>query len=62
MIDDHDRDATGPSMAAANDNAATTDTPLDPRIRAIARAIGSLIARELFSAANDNSPIRREEK
>ncbi len=46
-------------LPAANDNGTDVRTTVDPRILAIARAIGRQIAREQFhqlQAANDNTP------
>jgi len=52
MNEDRDNSAGAP-RTPANDNSEATP-PVDPRIRAIARAIGRLMAREQFRAANDN--------
>ena len=52
-----DNEPTGDLIPAANDNAAARTTGMDPRILAIARAIGRQIAREqmrLLQAHNDN--------
>jgi hypothetical protein len=62
MIEDADRPASDAQRAAANDNGGNAAEPIDPRILTIARAIGRLIAREQFKAANDNSPPRRGRK
>jgi hypothetical protein len=59
MIEDADRAAGDAQRTTANDNGANVAEPIDPRILVIARAIGRLIAREQFKAANDNSPPRR---
>jgi hypothetical protein len=48
-----------PPPRPANDNGSATPASIDPRIRAIARAIGRQIAREQLDelkAANDNRP------
>jgi hypothetical protein len=61
MIGEADR-PSGDAPPAANDNGGNAIEPVDPRILTIARAIGRLIAREQFKAANDNSPPRRGRK
>jgi hypothetical protein len=62
MTEDADRPAGDAQRTAANDNSEKTAEPIDPRILVIARAIGRLIAREQFKAANDNSPPQRGKK
>ena len=57
-----DDDLAEPQIKATNDNGTETASALDPRILAIARAIGRQIAREqmrTLRAANDN--VRRDE-
>ncbi len=49
----------GPQIEAANDNDGMRKSAIDPRLLAIARAIGRQIAREELAclrAANDNYP------
>jgi hypothetical protein len=62
MIEDADRPAGDAQRPAANDNGGNAAEPIDPRILTIACAIGRLIAREQFKAANDNGPPRRGKK
>jgi hypothetical protein len=62
MTEERDRRGTEPPAGAANDNGANAIAPVDPRILAIARAVGRLIAREQFKTANDNSPPGRGNK
>ena len=57
-----DDDPSESQIKAANDNGTETASALDPRILAIARAIGRQIAREqvrILRAANDN--VRKDE-
>jgi len=62
MIGESDRPSGDARPSPANDNGGNAAQPVDPRILTIARAIGRLIAREQFEAANDNRPPRRGRK